>query len=163
SALPGHDAETFKLLAGLIKSGTEQTAAVASLQQLPRKAWHNDQAAPLIESLITYLQSVPADQRTEPEAVSAFQLGTELTTLLPPEKAASFGKILRSLGVSVFVLRTIPEQMLYDKSLIVAEIGKPVQIVLINDDAMPHNLVVAAPGALEDIGNAAEKMPPTPD
>jgi len=163
SGLPDHDAETFILLAALIKSGTERATAVTSLQQIPRKRWPKDQAAPLIESLIAYLQSIPADKRTEPDATSAFQLATDLTTLLPPEKATAFGKVLRGLGVSVFVLRTIPEQMLYDKSLIVAEVGKPVQIVLINDDAMPHNLVITAPGALEEIGNAAEKMPPTPD
>jgi hypothetical protein len=120
-ALPGHDAETFKALAALIKSGTERAAAVASLQRIPRKSWPNEQAGPLIEGLVTYLQSVPVDQRTEPEVVRAFQLATDLTTLLPPDKAGASSKTLRALGVSVFVIRTIPEQMLYDKALIVVE------------------------------------------
>jgi putative heme-binding domain-containing protein len=77
--------------------------------------------------------------------------------------AASFGKRLRAMGVSVFVVRTIPEQMLYDKSLIVVEVAQPVELVLINEDAMPHNLVITRPGALEEIGTAAEKLPPVPD
>jgi len=38
-----------------------------------------------------------------------------------------------------------------------------VEIVLINDDAMPHNLVVVSPGAVEEIGKAADKMTPEPD
>src|SRR5207248_138871 len=38
-----------------------------------------------------------------------------------------------------------------------------VEIILQNDDAMQHNLVVVTPGALEEIGLAAEKMLPEPD
>lgn len=163
AALPGHDAETFNTLAAFIKSGTERAAAVASLQRLPRKSWPKDQAEPLLESLLAYLKTVPPEQRTEVDAVNAFQFATDLSTLLPPEKASAFGKSLRSIGVSVFVVRTILEQMLYDKTLLVVEAGKPVEIILINDDSMPHNLVVTLPGAVEEIGNLAEKMPLEPD
>jgi len=162
-AVPDHDTETFNTLAELVKSGTERAAAVASLERVPRKSWRADQAAPLIETLVAYLQSVPADQRTEPDVVSAFQFATDLVTLLPPEKASAIGKALRAMGVSVFVIHTIPEQMLYDKALIVVEAAKPMEIILINDDAMPHNLVVVAPGAVEEIGPATEKMSPEPD
>ncbi len=163
ATLPGHDAETFNTLAALVKSGTEREAAVASLQRIPRKSWPVEPAATLVQSLIAYLQTVPVEKRTEPEAVSAFQFATDLSTLLPAEQAAVTGKSLRGLGVRVFVVRAIPEQMLYDKTLIVVEAGKPVAITLINDDAMPHNLVVVTPGAMEEIGTAAEKMPPDPD
>jgi putative heme-binding domain-containing protein len=163
TTVPGHDVQTFNTLAELVKAGTERATAVASLQRIPRKSWPKEQAESLVESLIAYLQSVSVDKRTEPDAVNAFQFATDLTSLLPPEKTQAIGKTLRALGVSVFVVRTIPEQMLYDKTLIVVEAGKPVEIILINDDAMPHNLVVIAPGALEEVGNAAEKMPPDPD
>ncbi|MFO1512012.1 MAG: plastocyanin/azurin family copper-binding protein [Verrucomicrobiota bacterium] len=163
SAIPGHDAETFATLAGLAKSGTERDVAVASLQRIPRNAWPKDQAGSLVESLMSYLQSLPVEQRTEAGALNAFQFATDLTTLLPPESAKTFSRDLRALGVNVFVVHTIPEQMLYDKTLIVVEAGKPVSIVLINDDNMPHNLVVTAPGALEEVGAMAEKMPPEPD
>ena len=163
ATVPDHDAETFNTLAALVKSGTERAAAVASLQRLPRKSWPQEPAEALSASLVAYLQSVPVDKRTEPEVISAFQFATDLATLLPPDKANAVGKTLRGLGVSVFVVRTIPEQMLYDKTLIVVEAGKPVAIMLINDDAMPHNLVVVTPGAVEEIGTVAEKMPPEPD
>ena len=163
ASLPGHNVETFNTLAGFVKSGTERATAIASLQQIPRTSWPKDQAESLIESLLTYLQSVPVEQRTEADVVSAFQFATDLTALLPTEKAAALSKALRAIGVSVFIIRTIPEQMLYDKALIVVETGKPAEIVLINDDAMPHNLVITAPGALEAIGDASETMQPTPD
>ncbi len=161
--VPGHDVETFNTLAALVRSGTERGAAVASLQKVPRKSWPKEQAEPLLESLMAYLKDVPVDQRTEPEALSAFQFATDLAGLLPPEKASVVGKTLRALGVSVFVIRTVPEQMLYDKTLIVVEAGKPVEIILINDDQMPHNMLVVSPGAAEEIGTAAEKMQPEPD
>lgn len=163
ATVPDHDAETFNTLAALVKSGTERAAAVASLQRLPRKSWPQEPAEALSANLVAYLQSVPVDKRTEPEVISAFQFATDLATLLPPDKASAVGKTLRAIGVSVFVVRTIPEQMLYDKTLIVVEAGKPVAIMLINDDAMPHNLVVVTPGAMEEIGTVAEKMPPEPD
>ena len=163
AAIPGHETETFTTLAALVKSGTERGAAVASLQRVPRKSWPKEQAESLVGSLVAYLQSVPVEKRTEPDAINTFQFASDLSALLPPEKSKTIGKTLRALGVSVFVVRTIPEQMLYDKTLIVVETGKPVEIILINDDAMPHNLVVIAPGALEEIGNTAEKMPPDPD
>ena len=163
AAISGHDLETFNTLAALVKAGTERATAIAGLERIPRANWPKELAEPLSESLVQYLQSVPLEQRTDPDMVSAFQFATDLAALLSPDKAAALGKTLRALGVSVFVVRTVPEQMLFDKTLIVVQAGKPVQIILRNEDAMPHNLVVVAPGAVEEVGMAAEKMPPVPD
>ena len=162
-AIPGHDAETFRTLAALVGVDADRAAAIAGLQRLPRPSWPAEAAGPVVESLLRYLQAVPVDQRTAPEALDAFQFATDLGALLPPEKAKTAGQALRALGVRVRVVHTIKEQMLYDQTLIVVEAGQPVQIVLVNDDAMPHNLVVVAPGALEEIGQAAEKLPLAPD
>src|SRR6266568_4985009 len=57
AAFSGHDLETFNTLATMVKAGTERSAAVASLQRVPRKTWPKDLAAPLVDSLIAYLQS----------------------------------------------------------------------------------------------------------
>ena len=162
-AIPGHDTETFLALAPFVKSETERVAAVAGIQRLPRKSWDKEQAEPLVATLTTWLQGVPVEQRTEPDAISAFRLATDLAAMLPPDRAKLAARSLRALGVSVFVIRTIREQMLYDRTLIVVEAGKPVQITLVNEDSMPHNIAVVAPGSLEEVGQAAEKMPPEPD
>ena len=166
SAMPAftnHDAETFHTLARFVQTAPARNAAVASLRRIPRTAWPREQARPLLDNLIKYLEAIPVEQRTEPESVNAFQLASELATLLPVDEARLMEKKLRALGVSVLVLHTIREQMLYDKSLLVVEAGKPVQLILNNDDSMPHNLAVVAPGSAEEIGQAAEKMPPEPD
>ena len=162
-AVPGHDGETFKVLAALAIADTERAAAVDGLLKIPRKAWPKEPVEPLLASLMTYLKQVSADQRTGAEAISAFQLASDLVAMLPAVQAKTAGKALREVGVSVFVLRTLHEQMLYDKALLVVEAGKPVEIILINDDSMPHNLVVVAPGAAEEVGKLAEKMAPEPD
>ncbi len=162
-AIPDHDTETFRTITGFMNTASTRNAAVASLRRLPRASWPHDQAQPLLNNLLKYLAGIPVDQRTTPEAVSAFQLASDLAGLLPADQAKSADKELRALGVSVMVLHTIKEQMLYDKSQLVIEAGKPAQIILINDDSMPHNVAIVAPGSAEEIGQAAEKMPPEPD
>src|SRR5437762_4032731 len=127
ASVPGHDAETFDTLSALVKSGTERAAGVAGLQQLPRKSWPKEQAELLIESLVAWLKSVPVEQRTAPEALNAIQFATDLTSLLPPEQARSAGKTLRSLGASVFVIHTIPEQMRSEEHT--SELQSPMYLV----------------------------------
>jgi putative heme-binding domain-containing protein len=163
AAVPGHEVERFTLLAGLVKSGNDRPTAITSLQGIPRSAWPASGAEPLLESLLPYLQSLPVDARATPEGVSVFQFATDLSALVAPATANAANQTLRSLGVAVIAIRTIKDQMLFDKTLIAVEPGKPLVLLLINEDVMPHNLVVVAPGSLEEVGEAAEKMPPTPD
>ncbi len=163
AAVAGRESESFTALAAFVRSGEERETAIVSLQKIPRKSWPAGEVESLMDSLVAWLQGVPVDKRTETDAVNAFQFANDLAALLPPDKAAAAGKTLRALGVRVFVIRTIPERMLYDKNLIVVEAGKPVSLILINDDAMPHNLVVTLPGAVAEIGPITETMPPDPD
>jgi putative heme-binding domain-containing protein len=53
--------------------------------------------------------------------------------------------------------------MAYDKETVVVKAGKPIEIVLENTDLMPHNFVIAQPGAMEEIGQAAEATATQPD
>lgn len=163
ASTPGHEEESFKTLASLAKAGTERGVAVASLQRIPRKNWPKAEASALLASLMSYLKELPADQRTSADALSAYQLATDLVPMLPADQTKDAAKALRGVGVSVFVIRTIREQMLYDKTLLVVEAGKPVEIILVNEDAMTHNLVIVQPGAAEEVGKGAEKMTPVPD
>ena len=56
-------------------------------------------------------------------------------------------------------LETLPEQVAFDLRWFVVEAGKPVQIVFFNPDAMPHNVVIGAPGSLELVGTTGGAMP----
>jgi azurin len=89
------------------------------------------------------------------------QVGMDIATLLPAADSARVRGELLDLSVSVFVIKTVREQMRYDVGRIVVEAGKPFEIIFENDDMMPHNLVVVQPGAREEIGTLADKMQPT--
>ncbi len=56
------------------------------------------------------------------------------------------------------VIKTIPEEMRYDKTRIAVKAGQKVKILLVNEDYMPHNLIVGQIGSAEEIGTKAEAM-----
>jgi azurin len=82
---------------------------------------------------------------------------------LPRLSAAAMRRSLRDKGVQVISIGAIPEQMLFDVRWFVVEAGKPVEVMLTNPDAMPHNLVIGQPGSVSAIGTAAATMPAPTD
>ena len=155
----GHDEESFKTLAGFIRNGVEQPAAIRSIQRIDKQHWPDGEIAPLAEAIVAHALQTPANERTDTPFLETVQLGNELASLLDTEAGTRIRGILDDLGVTVILLRTLMDQTRYDKRLIVVETGKRVEIVLENEDFMPHNLVIAVPGAREEIGLAADGMP----
>lgn len=162
-AMKGHEVMNFATLAALLRAGTERTTAVRATLQLPRAAWQKELAGPVAQSLVDFAAKVPTEQRTEQDFLDAVQLGNDLSMLLPTDEGRRIRKALGELGVRVLVLKTLHEQMLYDKTRLVVEAGKPVEIVFENPDSMPHNFVITAPGAREEIGKLADAMPQEAD
>ena len=54
------------------------------------------------------------------------------------------------------VMHTVKDQMLYDVKKFEVPAGAPVVITLINNDAMPHNLVLCRQGSLRKVGRASD-------
>ncbi len=52
--------------------------------------------------------------------------------------------------VRVVRVRTVHEEMRYDVPFVVVEAGRPLQLILQNEDLMPHNLVITRPGKLRE-------------
>jgi plastocyanin len=90
--------------------------------------------------------------------LDTIQFGERLAAKLPADAGRSVRRDLRALGVQVVRIETIPEKLSFDLRWFVVEAGKPVQIVLVNVDAMPHNLLVSRPGSLEAVGTAGGAM-----
>ena len=156
------DADTFNLLAREVTPEADEktrTAAIASLQRIPESAWPAATREPLARALVAVVAATPAERRTEPASLEAIQFGEKLATALPDEPRRALRRELRALGVRVIRIETIPEKLAFDVKWFVVEAGKPVQIVLFNPDAMPHNIIVGAPGSLEAIATAAGSMP----
>jgi hypothetical protein len=81
------------------------------------------------------------------------QLRTENTK--PKKQADWSGKITE--GAREIVVKTI-SGLKYDKTLIEAKTGEALVLKMVNVDAMPHNLVIVKPGAVQTVGNASFKM-----
>jgi azurin len=165
SSMPGHEAEAFKELAGLIGGGKGEVrdAAVHSIRRVPEDKWPQEQIEPLANAVVKLVKDTPADQRTGPQIGQAVQLGNDLAGELEDAKAQAIRKQLRELAVPIVVVRTLREQMQFDTKYFVVQAGKPVEVTLDNGDAMPHNLVITVPGAMQEVAVAAGTMPPPAD
>jgi putative heme-binding domain-containing protein len=152
----GQEARTFETLAPLVSDNRNRAAAIRAIQRLPQSAWPVDRAQPLLASVVAYLKSLPADRRTTPEALDALEFGQRLAGLLPADQARLARAELGELGVRVVRVGTLFERMSYDQDVIAVRAGKPVEFLFENSDLMPHNFVIVEPGALEEIGMAAE-------
>jgi putative heme-binding domain-containing protein len=163
TSIPGHDAEIFKTLATFVVNGDERDAAVRAIRRIPRSLWPHEQIRPLLAFILKHVSSLSTEARTDPAGLDALQLGKDLASLLPARESKDVLAKLGELGINVILIRTVPHKMIYDRTKIYAEAGKPAVIVLENADIMPHNLLIGAPGSLVEIGMAAEKMAAEPD
>ena len=59
-------------------------------------------------------------------------------------------------------LSVVPQQMKFDRSELSVAPGQLVEIVLTNPDSMQHNFVLGAPGSLQQIGAAADRLSTSP-
>lgn len=155
------DAATFRLLAAAIIDGQDpavRAAAVESLTLVPREAWPADEIEPLTRAMVSLVAKSPVDRRADPDVLAAIELAGKLAAALPDDAGRAIRRDLRGLGVQVVRIETVPEQMAFDLKWFAVEAGKPVQIVLVNPDVMPHNLLISRPGSLEQVGTAAAAM-----
>lgn len=157
ATIPGFEKEKFADWSSLIKSDRHKGSAIQALKQLPASAWDVREVPGLVDNLVGFLSSIPARLRTTPSAVETVEVIQSLASILPPEQAASIRERLQNLDVRVIAIGTVVERMNYDKEKIAVAAGKPVEFRFSNLDNMPHNLVFVKPGALEEVGLAAER------
>ncbi len=79
----------------------------------------------------------------------------ELKEPTPSAQQAQFDtqKNLNTVNISC-----IPERMLFSVTQIIAKTGQPMKVIFTNPDATDHNIVFVKPGALEEVGMAANEM-----
>jgi uncharacterized cupredoxin-like copper-binding protein len=156
------DAGTFDLLAQEVIKGSDaasRSAAIRSLQALPEDVWPQAGIEPLARAIVAKVGELTPEARTEPAVLDLIQFGDRLSAKLPAESGRTVRRDLRALGVRVIRIQTLPEKLSFDVRWFAVEAGKAVQIVLVNPDAMPHNLVVSTPGSLEEVGTKGGAMP----
>jgi putative heme-binding domain-containing protein len=156
TSVRGQETATFKALSRFVGSEADRHAAIQAIQRIRVRDWPKEDAKPLLETILAHVRTIPVQERTTAAVLDAMQLADSLAALLPLTEARAVRKELGELGVRVLRLGTVSDQMLFDKERLVVKAGKPVQIIFENTDLMPHNFVITQPGALEEIGTAAE-------
>ncbi|MDX1637038.1 MAG: ThuA domain-containing protein [Balneolaceae bacterium] len=68
-----------------------------------------------------------------------------------------------SENVKIIRIKTVINEMRYDVEDFTVEAGRQVEIVFENPDFMQHNLLIIQPGALQEVGEAADEMAGEPD
>ena len=126
----------------------------AVLLKIPKAKRDAAASATLVDVLVNMAESTPAAKRTTDEFLDAMQLADELLSKLPADASKGYRNRLREVTVRVVRLHTVEEEMRYDKTFFAVEAGRPVQVVLENEDLMPHNLVITKTGKLKDVALA---------
>ena len=152
---PANAKTNFPVVAKYLIEGKERNAAASAILAMPRDSWDKAQAGAIAESILEHAKKLDAGARTRQEFLELNQLGMEMASLADN---GALRKELRGLGVPVFVVKTVHEQMRYDTQRLVVEAGKPFEIILQNADAMPHNMVIVEPGQHMAVATAAMTM-----
>ncbi len=149
--IPGEASMTFEQLAGLLGTEALQPAIFETLLAIKASDRPLEPSKNVASWLVDYAESTPAAKRTEDTFLDAMQLVDQLIAKLPSDQAKQFRERLRETVVRVVRIHTVEEEMRYDIPFFAVEAGRPVQIVLVNEDLMPHNLVFTQPGALKQV------------
>src|SRR5436309_14727408 len=79
-----------------------------------------------------------------------------------PAPTAAEAQFDRQQNLKVVKISCIAERMLFTVDQFVVLTGQPVKLVFTNPDATDHNLVIVQPGALAEVGMAANEMAKDP-
>ena len=151
------------IFSDLLRRGVATDLAVAGIDTLLASGAAPQDAQALAEALLTYARSIPSGDRTGGIFTMAEAIGRELAEGLPGEQGSG---ILRGFDLLLplrLEIAAVEGAMRFDLEDFTVQAGREVEIVFRNPDVMPHNLVVAAPGAGEKVGRAADAMATAPD
>ncbi len=162
ASVPTQQDDTFRRVAPTVAHGKLRTSAVRTLLRVPTDQRDPAVSAKLVDALVTYAEATPPARRTTDEFIDAMQLADQLLASVPLDAAHAYRDRLRAVAVRVVRIHTVEEEMRYDTPYFTVEAGRPVQIVLQNEDLMPHNLVITANGALQEVAETGGAMGPVP-
>ena len=161
--IPGHDDEVVQQLATLLGEDATRSTAVGALSMIPPERWPVSQLTLLSERLLAYATAIPLAERTASDFKQTVALGRAAAARIGGEDGARLSAALDALAVRTVRITALLAQMKFDVERFAVSPGEEVEVVLINADHMPHNLLVTRPGALEAVGLKAEAMASQPD
>jgi putative heme-binding domain-containing protein len=150
---------TFALATPLIHIALLRDATVKTMLAVDAKSRPTKEAKDVLDFLVGLAESTPTADRTTDPFIDAMQLADQLLAAVPVELARQYRARLREVSVRVVRIKTIEEEMRYDTPYFAVEAGRSVQVVLQNEDLMPHNFVITAPDALQEVALLGATLP----
>ena len=149
---PANQVATWDALSPLVAENDLRDSVVETLLSLPVST-DSTKVTSVAQTLLQQIESLPASNRTKPNEIRAMQLAQKLVSSLNQEQpqVSDLEKRIKAISVQVVTINTVHEEMRYDVPFFAVEAGRPVQIILDNQDLMPHNLIVCEPGTLKQV------------
>lgn len=164
SAIPGRAADAVAVLAGALDGGASRAAALAAIRRVPIEKWPAAQLSPIAERTLAYATALPPTSRSGPVFADALALGREASSRLPAEAdRARFKTAFDQVAVRTIRIEAVLGAMKFDVTHFSVVSGEEVEIEFVNQDHMPHNLLITAPDAMEMVSLKAEAMMQQPD
>lgn len=154
---------TYQAIAPLLNDEFVRGAVVQTLLSIPATSRDRETSSVAVDRLVKFAESTPTADRTSVEFSNAMQLADKLLADLPIDSAKKYRTRLRETTVRVVQIHTVEEEMRYDVSYFVVEAGRPVQVVLKNEDLMGHNLVITTPGSMQEVADLGLAIGPKGD
>ncbi len=161
AALGVRRSAAVSLLLGHWGSATLQPALLDALLQIPASEWPAGAVDPLAQRLITELAAAwtTGHAAADPRLLA---LADAIAPNVSGDLAGPLHVAARRLGPTRIILRPVPDALLFDRTQFTVVAGRSVELHFENTDIMPHNVVVTVPGALAEVGLAAEDMAAEP-
>ena len=92
-----------------------------------------------------------------PDRIAHLRVGDRSAPVEPPatEEELAFDA---QPNLERVVIDCVPDRMKFSVERVTLTVGQPVKLVLRNEDSSDHNLVIVEPGAVEEVGVAANEM-----
>ena len=160
---PGRHGEVFSKLNSLLQAGTSSHAVIQAFHRLPRQSWDVAALPDATSKVVAFAKAIPAKDRNAAPFLDAVQLGREMAAFMDDDASQGIRQDLADLQVPVFRIAAVKHQLKFDKTSFTAEAGKEIELIFENTDILPHNLLLAHPGSLEEVGHLADEMALQPD
>jgi putative heme-binding domain-containing protein len=163
AALGVREAEAVDALVSRYDDLDLRPALIEGMRTVPFARWSNEARLALATRLVEDFGARSREDFASNTGRQLLALADELAPHLDAALSSELRDRRRRLGPQVFVIRPVPDALLFDRTEITVVAGHPVEIVFDNGDLMPHNLLISTPGSLATVGMAAEAMAQDPD
>ncbi len=153
--IPNRDAKIFALLAQHVPNPALTAAATEAILALPQTTLSTEEAGALLRAHLPALEATPVAERGTASFKNSLTLLNAIATLRNARGALEQIHTLHLIPVDI---ATIPDQLRFNKTTLQVPASTPIELRLDNPDAIQHNLVLCAPGSLEKVGQAVDKL-----